>query len=91
MIDPKNIDLNKLPKKLCDGALGGHNKEIFTFALTSGNHLDSFAATPTVMKSISVWVAEQVATYERKYGTIDVKPQDIESPIQPSDLDADTK
>lgn len=86
MIDPAKIDLNQLPKKLCDGAIGGHTKEIFSFALTSGNNLDSFAATPQTMKSIAVWMSGQVQNYEKQFGEIDMTPPGIQSPIQAADL-----
>lgn len=86
MIDPKKIDINQLPKKLCDGALGGFGKEIFSFALTSGNSLDSFAATPQMMKSISIWLNGQIQNYEKQFGAIDMTPPEIQSPIQAADL-----
>lgn len=86
MIDPKKININELPKKLCDGAIGGYNKEIFSFALTSGNSLDSFAATPQIMKSIAVWIHEQVQNYEKQFGEIDLTPPQIQSPLQAADL-----
>lgn len=86
MIDPTKVDLNQLPKKLCDGALGGHAKEIFSFALTSGNSLDSFAATPQTMKSIALWMSAQVANYEKHFGEISMTPPEIQSPIQAADL-----
>jgi hypothetical protein len=83
MIDPKDIDLKQLPKKFCDGAIGGHSKEFFSFVLTSGNSLDSYAATPQVMKSIAQWVNSQVDMYEKTYGSIDMS---VHSPIQSGDL-----
>ncbi len=86
MIDPKNLNIDALPKKLCDGAIGAHNKEIFSFVLTSGTNLDSYAATPKTMKAITLWITEQVAAYEKKFGEIDMNPPKIESPIQISDL-----
>ncbi len=86
MIDPTKIDINQLPKKLCDGAIGGYNKEIFSFALTSGNNLDSFASTPQMMKSISVWMSGQIGNYEKQFGVIDMTPPQIQSPIQSADL-----
>lgn len=86
MIDPKKIDINELPKKLCDGAIGGFNKEIFSFALTSGNSLDSFATTPQIMKSIAVWISGQVGNYEKQFGEIDIAPPQIQSPLQAADL-----
>ncbi len=60
MIDPTKIDFNQIPKKFCDGAIGAYSKEIFSFALTSGNSLDSFAVTPQVMKSIATWMNSQI-------------------------------
>ena len=86
MIDPKKIDMNALPKKLCDGAIGAYGKEVFSFALTSGNSLDSFAATPQMMKSISTWMNLQVQNYEKQFGVIDMTPPEIQSPIQIADL-----
>jgi len=86
MIDPTKIDINQLPKKLCDGAIGGYNKEIFSFVLTSGNNLDSFASTPQVMKSIAIWANEQIQKYEKQFGEISMTPPEIQSPIQAVDL-----
>ena len=86
MIDPKKVDMNQLPKKFIDGAIGGYGKEIFSFALTSGNNLDSFATTPQVMKSVANWMNTQVQNYEKQFGEIDMTPPSIQSPIQMSDL-----
>lgn len=78
--------MNQLPKKFVDGAIGAYGKEVFSFALTSGNNLDPYATTPQIMKSISVWMQKQVANYEKQFGEIDMTPQKIMSPIQMSDL-----
>ncbi len=86
MIDPKKIDMNQLPKKFCDGAIGSYAKEAFFFAFTSGNNLDSFASTPQVMKSISTWMGKQIENYEKAFGEIDMTPPSISSPIQMADL-----
>jgi len=86
MIDPTKIDLNQLPKKLCDGAIGGYNKEIFSFVLTSGSNLDSFASTPQTMKSIALWMSAQIENYEKQFGTVDMTPPAIQSPLQAADL-----
>lgn len=86
MIDPKKIDFNQLPKKFCDGAVGAYGKEIFSFALTSGNSMDSFATTPQVMKSIALWAQGQVQNYEKQFGEIDMTPPEIQSPLQVADL-----
>jgi hypothetical protein len=87
MVDPKKINLDSLPKKFVDGAIGAHNEEVFTFAFTSGHELTPFAATPRTMKSIALWLQGQVAAYEKKHGEIDISPKKIASPIQRPDLD----
>lgn len=89
MIDPKKINMNQLPKKFCDGAIGAFGKDLFSFALTSGNNLDSFATTPQIMKSIAVWINGQVQSYEKQFGEIDMTPPKISSPIQMADLNKD--
>ncbi|OGI60228.1 hypothetical protein A2814_02755 [Candidatus Nomurabacteria bacterium RIFCSPHIGHO2_01_FULL_38_19] len=86
MIDPKKVNMNQLPKKFIDGAIGAHGKDVFSFALTSGNNLDSFATTPQIMKSISIWISGQVQNYEKTFGEIDMTPPKITSPIQMADL-----
>ena len=87
MIDPTKVNMNNLPKKFIDGAIGAYGKELFSFALTSGNNLDSFATTPQVMKSIAVWMGKQIENYEKQFGTIDMTPPKVLSPIQATDLD----
>lgn len=86
MIDPKKVDMNQLQKKFVDGAIGSYGKEGFSFALTSGNNLDPYATTPTIMKSIAEWLAKQVESYEKQFGVIEMKPPEILSPLQASDL-----
>jgi hypothetical protein len=86
MIDPTKINMNELPKKFVDGAVGGYGKDVFSFALTSGNNLDSYATTPQVMKSIAMWANGQVQNYEKQFGEIDMTPPQIQSPIQMADL-----
>ncbi|HRZ30385.1 MAG TPA: hypothetical protein P5274_01820 [Candidatus Paceibacterota bacterium] len=86
MVDPKQVDFNQLPKKFCDGALGAHGKDLFSFALTSGNSLDSFATTPQIMKSIALWLNGQIQSYEKQFGEIDMATLKVQSPIQIADL-----
>jgi hypothetical protein len=86
MVDPTKVNINELPKRFCDGALGAYGKESFSFVFTSGNNLDSYAATPQVMKSIALWMNAQVQNYEKQFGVIDMTPPQIQSPIQMSDL-----
>ncbi|MBI5139400.1 hypothetical protein HZA26_02205 [Candidatus Nomurabacteria bacterium] len=87
MVDPTKVNMNQIPKKFIDGAIGAHGKEIFSFALTSGNNLDSFATTPQVMKSIATWMNKQIENYEKQFGVIDMTPPKIVSPLQVSDLE----
>ena len=86
MIDPKKVDFNQLPKKFCDGAIGAFGKNLFSFGLTSGNSIDSYAVTPQIMKSIAIWADGQVENYEKMFGQIDMTPPEIQSPIQMADL-----
>jgi hypothetical protein len=86
MIDPTKIDMNLLPKKFIDGAVGAYGKEFFSFAFTSGNNLDSFATTPQIMKSIANWMNAQIINYEKQFGTVDMTPPAVVSPLQASDL-----
>jgi hypothetical protein len=86
MIDPTKLDINQLPKKFIDGAIGSYGKEGFSFVLTSGNELHSFVTTPTTMKSIADWMIKQVEGYEKQFGPIDMTPPEIVSPLQASDL-----
>lgn len=86
MVDPTKVNMNQIPKKFIDGAIGAHGKEIFSFALTSGNNLDSFATTPQIMKSIAIWMNKQIENYEKQFGAIDMTPPKIVSPLQISDL-----
>lgn len=86
MIDPTKVNMNELPKKFIDGAIGAFGKEIFSFALTSGNNLDSFATSPQVMKNISIWMGKQIENYEKQFGVIDMTPPSVVSPLQVSDL-----
>jgi len=91
MIDPTKINMNQLPKKFCDGAIGAYGKEVFSFAFTSGNNLDAFAATPQTMKSIAIWIQGQVENYEKQFGVIDMTPAEIQSPLQVADLKKETE
>ena len=86
MIDPTKVNINDLPKKFADGALGAFGKGVFFFSVTSGNMLDTFSTTPQIMKSIAMWMNDQVNKYEEAYGEIDMNPGEIISPIQPTDI-----
>lgn len=87
MIDPTKVNMNDIPKKFCDGAIGSFGQDVFAFAISSGNTLDSFATTPRTMKSIAMWMGAQIKSYEEKFGEIDMTPPQIVSPLQVSDLE----
>ncbi|HWC57860.1 MAG TPA: DUF3467 domain-containing protein [Candidatus Paceibacterota bacterium] len=91
MIDPKKIDLNQLPKRFCDGAVGGFNKEIFLIVLTSGTELTPFATSPQVAKSIALWLSKNVQDYESRFGEINMNAHLIQSPFQPDTLSGSDK
>jgi hypothetical protein len=91
MIDPQKIDFNQLPKKFCDGAVGAFNKDLFFFAMTSGNNIDVFATTPRIMKDISIFLNRNIENYEKQFDVIDMTIPDIPSPIQISDLGSSDK
>lgn len=86
MINPSKIDFNQIPKRFCDGAVGTYRKDLFSFAFASGNNIDAYATTPIIMKSIAIWMNEQVKNYEKKFGEINMTSPEIESPIQINDL-----
>lgn len=87
MIDPAKIDFNQLPKKYCEGAVGAYGKEVFSFAIVSGNNLDTFATNPKTMKHIALWMNTQVQSYEKQFGEIDMTQPELQSPIQAADLE----
>jgi hypothetical protein len=91
MIDPQKVDFNQLPKKFCDGAVGAFKKDLFFFAMTSGNNVDVFATTPRIMKDIAIFLNKHIENYEKQFGTIDMSIPDIPSPIQVSDLGSSDK
>lgn len=86
MVDPTKVDFNQLPKKFCDGALGAFNKEAIMFAIASGNNLDPYATTPQVAKSMAMFFTQQIANYEKQFGTIDMTQPQIISPFQQADF-----
>lgn len=86
MSDPSQININNIPKKHCDGAVCGHAKEIFMFSLMSGIEINGFSATPRVMKLIAILFADQIRTYEKSHGEINIKEPEIKSPFQVTDF-----
>jgi hypothetical protein len=86
MIDPTKVNLDELPKKFCDGAIGGFNKDTFIIVPTSGTDLTPLITTPQIAKSIAAWMQDNIASYEKQFGVIDMTLPQIPSPIQSSDL-----
>ncbi len=92
MVDYTKVDINQLPKKFCDGAIGSFGKDLVVFCMASGNNLDSFATTPQIAKDIAKFFATQVENYEKQFGVIDMTPTLIPSPIQSAEFGSeDTK
>lgn len=93
MIDPKNININDVPKQFCDGAFMGHNKDVFFLLLTNGNEVFGFNTTPAQMKLIQQMININIALYEKAFGEIPavVHNAPIVSPIQMDSLGGDKK
>ena len=86
MVDIKKVNFNDLQKVLCDGAICAYYKDLFYIGLTSGSTIHTFACTPQMFKSISVFMEKNVKNYEKGYGEIDMKIAPVISPLQMDDL-----
>ncbi|MBU6321652.1 MAG: hypothetical protein KGI78_00615 [Patescibacteria group bacterium] len=87
-MDEHPLDLNQIPKQLCENVLVGANGESFMLGMIVGNNLSPFALTPEHAKRLAKLLAEKVAIFEREYRPID-EEQKIPSPMQISDLGDD--
>lgn len=79
------LDLNQIPKQLCENVLVGFNGESFMLGMIVGNSLAPFALTPEHAKRLAKLLATKVADFEKQYRPID-EEQKIPSPMQISDL-----
>ncbi len=81
-----DLNLDFEPKTFCDKVIGGFSREAFIIAMYSGEKAITYALSPQHQKRFLIWMTEQVAEYEKRYGEIDpgiVSP--IESPFRSSD------
>lgn len=85
MDQPPPLDLNQIPKQLCENVLIGYNGEAFTIGMAVGNNLAPYALTPEHAKRLAKLLAEKVALFEKQIRPID-EVQKIPSPMQVSDL-----
>ena len=83
--DPQPIDLNQIPKQLCENVLIGFNGESFLIGMVVGNNLAPYALTPEHTKRFAKLLAEKVALFEKQHRPIEEEPK-IPSPMQISDL-----
>ena len=85
MDQPQPLDLNQVPKQLCENVLVGFNGESFLMGMAVGTNLTPYALTPEHAKRLAKLLTEKVATFESQYRKIDENPK-IPSPMQISDL-----
>lgn len=86
MIDVQNVNLNNVPKKFLDGAIGAYGKNIFMVSFTLGNMADSYATIPPVMKDVARFLSKLVEEYEKAYGPIDMAIPEVISPFKFDDF-----
>ena len=90
-MDPQSqsLDLNQVPKQLCENVLVGFNGESFLMGMAVGTNLTPYALTPEHAKRLAKLLTEKVETFEKQYRPIDENPK-IPSPMQISDLGSDS-
>lgn len=85
MEENQPLDINQVPKQLCENVLIGFNGESFMMGMVVGNNLAPYALTPEHAKRLAKLLADKVATFEKQYRPID-EEQKIPSPMQITDL-----
>ena len=85
MDEPQPLDLNHVPKQLCENVLIGFNGESFMVGMAVGNNLAPYALTPEHAKRLAKLLNEKIALFEQQYRHID-ETQKIPSPMQITDL-----
>ncbi len=82
---PQPIDLNQVPKQLCENVVLGFNGESFLMGMVVGTNLTPYALTPEHAKRLAKLLTEKVETFEAQHRPIDENPK-IPSPMQITDL-----
>lgn len=82
-----SMDINEVPKKLCENISIAYTKEFFVMVLLAGSETNVYALTPQHAKRLAQYLSHRVDEFEQSHGTIDAQWQpDFESPIQISEL-----
>lgn len=81
----QQLDLNQVPKQLCENVIIGFNGESFMIGMIVGTNIAPYALTPEHTKRLAKLLAEKVALFEKQFRAID-ETQKIPSPMQISDL-----
>jgi len=86
------MDLNKVPKQLCENISVAFSQEYFVMAMLAGEQGQAYALTPQHMKRLSQYLSHQLADYEKKFGEVKAEwIPGMQSPIQTSDVMGDDK
>lgn len=80
------MDINDVPKKLCENISVVYSPEYFVMVMFAGSESGVYALTPGHAKRLSQYLAHRVAEYEKEHGEISAEWPNIESPIQASEL-----
>jgi hypothetical protein len=85
MEEGQPLDLNQVPKQLCENVLIGFNGESFMLGMIVGNNISPFALTPEHAKRLAKLLNEKIGLFEKQFRHID-EEQKIPSPMQITDL-----
>lgn len=85
-MDPKQININQIPKQFCEKMLVGSNNQFFVVVPVVGTNATAYAITPEHAKSLVKTLSEHVARFETNIRPIPDMGGAVPSPIQTSDL-----
>jgi len=85
-MDPKQININQIPKQFCEKMVIGSNNQFFVVIPVVGATATAYAITPEHAKSLAKTLTEHVAKFEMNIRPIPDMGNAVPSPIQTSDL-----
>jgi hypothetical protein len=85
-MDPKQINIDQIPKQFCEKMLIGSNNQFFVVIPIVGANATAYAITPEHAKSLVKTLSEHVAKFETNIRPIPDMGGAVPSPIQTSDL-----
>ncbi len=85
-MDPKQINIDQIPKQFCEKMLVGSNNQFFVVMPLVGQNATAYAITPEHAKRLVKTLQEHVAKFEMNIRPIPDMGGAIPSPIQTSDL-----